>query len=720
MRLFIAEKPSLAREIAKGLGADQKANGCLKNLRGDVVTWCFGHILRQYNPDEYSPDLKEWRMDSLPIIPKAWKLKVSDDCKKQFIVIRDLIAQADTIVNAGDPDREGQLLIDEVLAFVKNTKPVQRILLNALDEKSVQAALKDLRDNQEFVGLRDAALGRSRADWLIGMNLSRAYTLAARAAGYNQALRIGRVKTPTMSLVVRREKEIQDFQPVTHYQLQVTWLHPNGKIKTLWQPGDNQPLDQENRLLDKTIAEETLHQIQNHGTGAIASIKTQKKEEAQRLPYSLSALQIDAGKKFGYDPQTVLNTMQELYEKKFTTYPRSDCDYLPENQFADAATILQNLKGIPALTEAGTAANSSIRSRAWNDKKISAHHAIIPTTVLCPLSALTKTQQDLYVLVARAYLAQFYPTYIYNATKLVIEDCNEQFTANGRMVLQIGWRSLYSQQEKNEDEITLPENLSEGEIVQLDQGEVLNKVTTPPKRFTPATLLKAMKEIHKYVKDPALKAELKSVQGIGTEATRAAIIDELIKPDKNGRSFLNLEKKYLLPTETAIMMVRVLPASLTYPDMTAIWEDLLEEICNRQQSLTRFSTEQETRVQQLVDEAKQIHLPPPAGGAQTGYAQRESLGKCPRCGKNIYENQKSFFCEGYKDTPKCSFSVWKDNKFFTSKGVKLTARMMKSFLAGKAIKMKGLKKKDGSGIYTAIIQMQDDGSKWVNFVMAFE
>ena len=385
MRLFIAEKPSLAQAIANGLGAGQKSNGCIE-IGSDTVTWCFGHIMQQYEPDEYNENYKKWRMEDLPIVPSVWKLKVAKDSAAQFKIIKELVAKADEIVNAGDPDREGQLLVDEVLEQLGNRKPVKRILLNALDEKSVKQALNNLRDNKDFQGLKNSALGRSRADWLLGMNLSRAYTLRARQAGYeNTAISVGRVQTPTMALVVRREAEIENFKPVNYFTVQGIFKHGEEKFSAAWQmPDDLSGLDGEGRLVDRAATDSLLQKLGGLPTsqGKIYAVQKSEKQEPQRLTYSLADLQVEAGKIYGYSPQQVLDTMQDLYEKrKLTSYPRSDCAYLPENQLADVETILGNLAacGSAQIGELAQNADTSIRSRVWNDKKISAHHAIIPT-----------------------------------------------------------------------------------------------------------------------------------------------------------------------------------------------------------------------------------------------------------------------------------------------------------------------------------------------------
>lgn len=610
MKLFIAEKPSMARELAKCLPEPhQRGNGCIRT-GGGIVTWAYGHVLQQAEPQDYDPKYKRWNADDLPIIPKKWKLLVSPASKDQFKVITDLIASpdVDTIVNAGDPDREGQLLIDEILDYVGNKKPVERILLNALDEKSIHESLDDLRSNGDFVHLKESALARSRADWLIGMNLSRAYTLAARRQGHRVVFPIGRVKTPTLALVVRRQRELDNFVPVTYYVVKADFLHKNGVIRAQWQPRDTQGgLDPEGRCVDEKTARSILERLQARPDGTIVENKKTKKKEAQRLPLSLSSLQVLAGKRYGYTPQQVLDTAQELYERKLTTYPRSDCEYLPVNQRKDVPRILQNIGALEAgkLAEWAAGADGKIRSRAWNDSKITAHHAIIPTTVACPFDKLTSMQQHIYYLVAQAYLAQFYPIHEYDQTRMVIEAADETFIAHGKTVTVPGWKVLY-QSEKHDDEDeekgTLPA-VRKGDSVHYRNGQVDKKATKPPPRFTPSTLLAAMKEIYKYVKDESLKKKLKEVQGIGTEATRATIIQELIQ-----RKFLTTEgkKKYLKPTDDAYLLVDSLPDEMLYPDETAVWEERLYQMSLGKDDLNHFLHDQLSFLDTLVTAARKV------------------------------------------------------------------------------------------------------------------
>ncbi len=659
----------MGREIAKCLrGPVQRHDGYLVTQDG-VVTWLFGHILRQAEPEEYDARYKRWRAEDLPILPQEWKLYVAKDSAKQFGIVKGLIAKADEIVHAGDPDREGQLLVDEVLDYLGNKKPVQRILLNALDEKSIKSANAHLQPNEKFFNLKQSALARARADWLIGMNLSRAYTLAARRAGHSRiVLPIGRVKTPTLALVVRREREIENFKPVDYYHLRATFQHENGSFTAEWKPRDTMAgLDSENRLIDKAVAEAKLKALSEAPReGTLTGYQKQKKQEAAPLPFSLSSLQVLAGKRFGYEPQLVLDTAQKLYEKKLTTYPRSDCEYLPTNQFGEAKTILQNLAAAEGSVLSPWAAGADVKrkSRAWNDKKISAHHAIIPTTVRVNPESLPATERNLYELIARGYIAQFYPPHVYDQTKVEVTYKDELFTASGRTERDPGWKIMYQSKKKaakaggadeengdesesdkrGEDENDSLPVMKKGDDVEYTQGELKKSVTKPPTRFTPATLLAGMKEIHKYVKNPEAKKQLKDVYGIGTEATRATIIDDLIK-----RKFLHPQgkKKYLVPTPSAYLLVDALPDEMTYPDSTAIWEDRLHSMSEGDGTLDDFLKAQIDFTKTLCEKAWGVKM--------------EVHGEyvCPRCKSGVLVQRKGkngvfWGCSNY---PKCRLTT---------------------------------------------------------------
>lgn len=670
MRLYIAEKPSMGREIAKCLKTphDTGNKGYIATGEG-VVTWLYGHVLRQAEPEEYDPKYKNWNILDLPIVPSNWKMIIDPKASQQFYIVKRLISEADEIVHAGDPDREGQLLVDEVLDYVGNKKPVKRILLNALDARSIKSANADLRDNADFFNLKQSALARSRADWLIGMNLSRAYTLAARRAGYKRlVLPIGRVKTPTLALVVRREREIENFKPTDYYLIRADFKHENGDFTAQWVPkidkSNKQYFDDSKRLINKDFADEMLKKfkVKPHD-GKVSLYETKEKKDWQPLPFSLSALQVMAGKQLGYAPQKILDTAQSLYEKKLTTYPRSDCSYLPPNQFKDAQIILDNLAKVnnQKFSNWATNANSTMKSRAWNKSKITAHHAIIPTTKQAPLESLSDIERNIYLLIARQYIAQFYPEFIYDETTVNVDYKDETFTVKGKVTKQLGWKELFANWQNvktNEDEVEmmLPK-MSKGDSVEYQKGSALKKTTKPPPRFTPATLIQGMKEIHKYVKSEAAKKQLKDVYGIGTEATRATIIDDLIK-----RQFLTTtgKAKVLKPTEQAYLLVDALPDEMTYPDATAVWEDKLHSMSEGEGTLQEFLKGQVKFTEELCEKATQceIKTAPPSEG--TEYKPVVSDIKCPLCKRGFMvkrrrrsDNNEFWGCSNY---PKCKMA----------------------------------------------------------------
>ena len=638
MRLYIAEKPSVGRALAACLPQPHRKGQGWIETGGGVVTWLFGHVLRQAEPEEYDPRLKRWRAEDLPILPTEWRLVVNESAAQQFAVVKGLIERADEIVHGGDPDREGQLLVDEVLDYLGNEKPVRRILINALDDKSIHDALGDLRDNADFLPLKRSALARARADWLIGMNLSRAYTLAARRAGHDRlVLPIGRVKTPTLALVVRREREIENFKPATYYLLDAIFRHEKTgeSFRVRWKPSEERtPLDPEGRLVDENAARAALEAFGSEPQDAkVTRYERKKKEEPPPLPFSLSALQVLAGKRYGYEPQQVLDTAQKLYEEKLTSYPRSDAEYLPVNQHKDAPKILSNLAAL-ADTPLGAwarAADAKQKSRAWNDEKISAHHAIIPTTVPVNLTRLSAVERNIYELIARAYIAQFHPNYVYDQTKVEVTYHGEMFAASGRTERAAGWRAMYraakneEDAEKEDEESAVLPPMKKGDAADYVSAELGTRQTKPPTRFTPATLLQGMKEIHKYVKDEAAKKMLRDVSGIGTEATRASIIEDLIR-----RKFLHAagKKKVLTPTEAAYLLIDALPDTMTYPDATAVWEDRLHSMAQGEGTPEEFLAGQAAFARELCHAALSAKI---AGGGGI---------PCPACGRGVMQKRK--------------------------------------------------------------------------------
>ena len=626
MYLVLGEKPSVAQAYAKVLGAKKRQDGYLEG-NGWLVSWCLGHLAEYVPPEEYDEKYRKWEFSDLPILPEEWRLSVAKDKKAQFTVLKKLLNRKDVeyVVNGCDAGREGELIFRRVYELSGSRLPVKRIWISSMEDTAIREGFAHLKDGAEYQNLYGAAVCRAKADWLIGMNLSRAYTLSERYKGHKVTLPIGRVKTPTLALVVRRERELAAFKPVDYFTVKVLYNHPNGVFWATWQPTDEQKgLDPDGRLINKAIADELVERLQAGPDGFIKGVTKSKKKDVQRLPLSLSSLQVLAGKAFSYDPQTVLDTAQKLYEKKLTTYPRSDCEYLPPNQYDDRNAILNNLQnaGDERLAQWAADADRSIKSRAWNEKKITAHHAIIPTTVACNINSLFQEERNIYFLISQAYIAQFYGEHIYEQTKIVVEQCKEEFVANGRVVIEEGWKLLYkrhkSKSTTDNDEPDLTDErgaesdpkkevieetdhlpaVKKNDTVLYTDSSIEAKQTKPPSRFTPSTLLQAMKEIHKFVKNEDLKKQLKAVSGIGTEATRANIIDELIS-----RGFMKTsgKKQVLSPTETGYLLVDALPEELLYPDETAVWEERLALMSEGEDTLDSFLADQIKFLKLLID-----------------------------------------------------------------------------------------------------------------------
>lgn len=525
--------------------------------------------------------------------------------------------------------------------------------MNALDEKSINAALKDLRKNEDFLGLRVSAELRQRTDWLVGMNYSRAFSLAARKKGHQGVFPIGRVKTPTMAIVVRREEEIQNFKPVKHYGIVGLFKTIRDKaqkeesFQMTWQAKkDTKGLDAEGRLVDVIAMRDILERL-NGGNrqGKVTKYEIQPKIEKPKKPFSLSTLQIAAGQAYGYEPKAVLDLCQTLYEKKLTTYPRSDCEFLPMNQWAEGETILHNLKltGSEELAAFANAADAALKSPAWNDSKITAHHAIIPTAEVCNFETLKEEERNIYFLIARSYIVQFLPDHRYNQTKIEVECSDEVFTASGKTVTSaVDWKIVYRKEQKEQaadetEERTLPA-LNDGEMINLMRATNQEKMTKPPKRFTPATLVQAMKEIHKFVLNDELKRTLKDVTGIGTEATRAGIIDELIE-----KGFLVKEKKNVVPSKKAVQLVSMLPAGLTYPDFTAVMENDLEKVVSGQAAPNTIMEAQIREVKKMCKVAETLDIP-----------LADDAIKCPQCNNGVLKKRQGkngpfWGCNAYPD-----------------------------------------------------------------------
>lgn len=592
MRLFLAEKPSLARAIADVLPKPHtRGDGYIQCGEHDVVTWCIGHLLEQAEPDVYDERFKMWRMEHLPIVPQQWKLVPKKETFKQLQAVEKLVKKADVLVNAGDPDREGQLLVDEVFSYLQvppeKREQIQRCLISDLNPNAVKKALEKLQNNRDFVPLATSALARARADWLYGINMTRAYTLQGRQAGYKGVLSVGRVQTPVLGLIVRRDLEIENFIPKDYFEVEAHILVPetNERFIAQWQPSkaceDYQ--DEDGRVLSRPLAENVLKRITNQ-PAEVKDYQDKMESETAPLPYSLSVLQIDAAKRFGLSAQAVLDICQKLYEThKLITYPRSDNRYLPEEHYAERYKVMAAISHhLAEYKEKPAVVDPNLRNRCWNDKKVEAHHAIIPTAKQGNVN-LTENEKRIYQLIARQYLLQFCPDAEYRKGFIQLEIAGGKFTAQARNLIVAGWKALLGKEDNDEILEPLLPVVKKGQQLHCEGGEILSKKTQPPRYFTDATLLSAMTGIARFVQDKQLKKILRETDGLGTEATRAGIIELLFK-----RGFLVKKGRHIHSTEAGRILIHALPEMATLPDMTAHWEMQLTDISKKQISYQQF------------------------------------------------------------------------------------------------------------------------------------
>lgn len=616
--LYIAEKPSLGRAIAEGLGIVRRENGFFVCQNGTTVTWCFGHLFEQAEPDAYLPDdipttkrgKKMWRLRDLPVIPVEWKTLVRKQkgVKGQLSVIGKLIRSSAVIVNAGDPDREGQLLVDEVLEHFRVRKPVKRFWVSAIDPASIKKGLAALKENQGYAGMRDAARARSRADWLLGMNLSRAYTLT----GPGGLIAVGRVQTPTLAMVARRDYAVRHFVPKPYLAITANLAKETEAFRAKWQPKPGQPgMDEEGKLLlDIPLGRALVEKLSKEKTATVLSAETKRKRVHPPKVYSLADIQAEANRLYGFTAEETLAGCQALYEKhKVTSYPRTDSSYLPESQHAEAPSVLAAVaKTFPATARAVEKANPNLKSPVFNDKKVTAHHGIVPVAHAVDWSQLSDREQKLYRLIAKRYIAQFFPAHEYDETVVKLALGDETFTARGRVVVVKGWKALYAKVEKSapekraakshrgdekkeeEDEDaaqTLP-ILKKGDVVDVLSVDGREDQTKPPAYFTEGTLIAAMETIWKSFDDPQLQEKLKEAGGIGTPATRSMIIQELKR-----KNYLETEGKKLHCTEEGRKVLLTASPKVRSAVLTAQFEAKLQEIERGTTTLSAFVTEYE-------------------------------------------------------------------------------------------------------------------------------
>ncbi|WP_117150138.1 DNA topoisomerase III [Pseudomonas coronafaciens] len=649
MRLYLCEKPSQGKDIAAVLGAKTRGDGCIKG-NGVAVTWGIGHLLETAPPDAYGEHLKNWSLDTLPILPAEWKVLVKPKTASQFKIVKQLLKQATELVIATDADREGEMIARELIEYCGYRGPIQRLWLSALNEASIRQALNTVKQGSETYPLYLSALARSRADWLIGMNFSRLFTLLGRQAGYTGVLSVGRVQTPTLRLVVDRDREISNFIPKPFWSVEVQLWTAGQSFVAKW-VADEYVVDEEGRCLDQAAAVAALAALKNSQAATTVSVDTKRGKDPAPLPFDLSTLQEVCSAKFGMGVQETLDVAQSLYEThKATTYPRTDCGYLPESMFDEVPMVLDALNRTdPSIGKALQLIDPEQRSRAWNDKKITGpHHGIIPTLEPANLSAMSEKERKVYELIRAHFLAQFLPTHEYDRTVATFE-CNAVLLqAVGKRIVVPGWKVLFSASSEEEAEESggrsqiLPV-LQIGTRCDVQDLHLKSLKTEPPKAYTEGTLIKAMKTIAKLVKDPRLAQKLKETTGIGTEATRAGTIQGLID-----RGSLIKKGSALRATEAAFSLIDAIPPAVADPGTTAIWEQALTMIEQGTLTLDDFIARQSNWITRLVDQYKgtTLSIKVPEGP------------KCPLCSAKTSQRKGSsgvfWACSRY---PECKGTV---------------------------------------------------------------
>lgn len=671
-KLIIAEKPSVARDIARILGAKRQRDGYIEGERY-IVSWCVGHLVNIAEPKEQNPGWEKWRLDALPMIPNGrFKLTVLSNTKKQFNVIKKLMNSKDVteIICATDAGREGELIFRRVYSVAGCEKPVKRLWISSLTDEAIREGFKNLKPEEEYRPLALSAYARAEADWLVGMNFSRLFTIKC-----NDLLSIGRVQTPVLAMLVQRRLEIENFKPTPYWQIEAKFVG----FSALWfskKDGD--------KIWDKEKALNIYEKCD--GKKAIV-IKVQKKKGTSQPPllFDLTTLQREANNKYNFTAQQTLSIAQSLYEKhKLITYPRTDSQYISKDVFAQINRPLMAIQGLYSALVDQVKINLSNKKtfKCVNDKKVTDHHAIIPTEKKPDINQLNDREKKIYDLICRRFLASFLPPAEYYSTTAILGIEKETFKATGKVFINKGW--LEAEPWKLKEDTPLPP-LKKGQILTPEEIKLLEKQTKPPAHYTDSTLLKAMETAGRQVEDEEL-AEAMKERGLGTPATRAAIVERLIQVGYTKR-----EKKKIIATDKGVQLIQaiknILPP-LTSPTMTGEWEYKLKLIEKKQNTYQKFMQEIIAFVSKEINRLKNQTIN--YQGKQQGNNNGKILGKCPLCGGQIIEGKKGFGCANWK-TKGCKFVIWKQIA-----GKKITKNLVKTLLErGETEKINGFKSKNG-------------------------
>src|SRR5215213_7735933 len=656
--LVIAEKPSVARDIVAALPGTFDANKEFYEGDAYVVTYAVGHLLELNPPEDYDDRFKKWRMDDLPIIPEEFRVRPRDPkSKKQLNVIHKLLKRndIDRVINACDAGREGELIFTHVYETSGVDKPVARLWISSMTKQAIREGFEKLRPDQQLEPLREAARSRSEADWLVGMNATRAATIRGRA-WVGGVVSIGRVQTPTLAMIVKREREIQAFVPEPYWLVHATF---DPRYEGLWFEGE------ENRLKDGKRADEVVEKVKGK-KGRVESVERKEQSERAPLLYDLTSLQRDANRRFGFSARRTLSAAQSLYEdKKAITYPRTNSRFISGDLVPQLKPTAETLVPIPDYAAGARfvlALDQLPLGRVVNDAKVDDHHAIIPTDIGHDVNSFSPDERRVFDLIARRFLAVFHPPARYARTTIVTEVEQERFRTRGKVTLEAGWRGVYGveaddpqsrkQDEDAEGEGELPE-LTQGQEVTCAEAESEAKETKPPPRYTEATLLSAMETAGKLVDDEELREAMKE-RGLGTPATRAEIIETLIR-----REYIERVSKDLQPTPKGLQVVTMLEANaVTSPELTGDWEKQLRDIEHGNGDRGKFMNGIADFTKATVDEIANLDK-------EKLRPERAELGLCPRCGAEtgeiIRENAKAYGCTSWKsrEEPGCGFVIWK-------------------------------------------------------------
>ena len=689
LKLVVCEKPSVAQSISKVLGATKRGDGFLEG-GGYIVSWCIGHLVELAQPESYEERYAKWRKEDLPILPHSWKYQVTAATKKQFSILKKLMLRPDveSLVCATDAGREGELIFRLVYHQCGCKKTFERLWISSMEDTAIREGFANLKPGTEYDALYEAALCRERADWIVGINATRLFSCL-----YGMTLNVGRVMTPTLGMVVLREAAISAFVPEPFYTVQLTV--------------NNFTVSSE-RFKEKMDAELCRKACQEAGTATVCKVERREKSEKPPALYDLTTLQREANRLFGFTAQQTLDYTQSLYEKKLVTYPRTDSRYLT-GDMAETASVVLHLAARVTPFDACPEFFPDVLALV-NDKEVSDHHAILPTLELekANVPGLPVGERNILLLVCCKLLCAAAEPFVYEAVTATFDCGGHTFTAKGKQVLSQGWRAIQevfrsSLKEKPEDEDAegvLPA-LTEGQVFEPVSASVTEHFTSPPKPYTEDTLLSAMENAGK--EDMPDEAERK---GLGTPATRAAIIEKLVSG-----GFVERKGKNLIPTKAGVNLVTVLPELLTSPKLTADWEQRLNEVAKGQASPEDFMDGIEAMAAELV--RKYSHIS--EDGQKLFQPEKETVGLCPRCGKPVYEGKKNFACSDRA----CQFVMWKNDRFWTSRRKEMTRKMAADLLKKGRTSVKGMWSEKKGSTYDAVVILDDTGGKYVNFKLEF-